>query len=343
VKTPSTTVVAGACPSHWDRDVEKLAGANPFQTAGWAAYTRRYLRSEPYFIAVDSAGEPRIRIVIERRAWRHTDWFERPAGPLLIAALKRVRPVLLWLRGPVCAPDIADHEASEFVAALLELARRLRARLSGNLPIYGRGLPGPALTAALRARNILAANEATFLVDVARPEEVLRRSIRPAARKAIRAAAAAGVLVRPILDGSEVQTFHRILVESRRRDGLRTFSAANLETLWDELAPRHQMTLFLAEQEGQPVGGLGVWHFDHVAVEFAAARSDRARRERVYSGDALKWEAFLWAGRAGIRWFDLAGVSPDAAPGTKERGIYQFKEKWGGMLVRTPTVEWPRP
>jgi lipid II:glycine glycyltransferase (peptidoglycan interpeptide bridge formation enzyme) len=54
------------------------------------------------------------------------------------------------------------------------------------------------------------------------------------------------------------------------------------------------------------------------------------------ANDRLQWEAIRWARGAGFLTYDLGGVTPGAAPGSKKAGIERFKRQFGGQLVTLP-------
>ncbi|MBN2289727.1 MAG: GNAT family N-acetyltransferase, partial [Candidatus Glassbacteria bacterium] len=113
--------------------------------------------------------------------------------------------------------------------------------------------------------------------------------------------------------------------------GLRSTSLRNLTEMWRILRPAGMLEIFLASRQGELLGGLGVWQHAGVVVEWGSVQSERARVEKLYCSDLLKWEVIRWGHGRGYRLYDLAGVAPDpdrADP--KKRGIYQFKAKWGG-------------
>ena len=77
---------------------------------------------------------------------------------------------------------------------------------------------------------------------------------------------------------------------------------------------------------------LGMYIFNGVATEFASSISALAYEKKIPVQDILHWEMMLEAKRMGCHTFDMAGVNP--SPQTpKEKGIRQFKEKWGGRYV----------
>lgn len=336
----SVKIAEGPPPSNWNERIRDLPGANIFQTSEWAALSTSYLLTRSITLTLEKQHRLRAALVIERRAPAHMMLFERPGGGSAIRVLRALAPQLTFARGPICAPDITSEESGQFAEAMVSVARHARAQsITGTLAIQGEGLPPDNLSEALRSCGMLGAAEATYLVRLDMPDEDLRRALRPAARKALRHVETSGIMVRRVTDRNELPAYHRFMVESRSRYGHRTYSVRNLTSLWDKLGPADNMAIFVAEHRGEVVGGLGVWIFSGVAVEFGAAQSERASQEKLFAGDALKWAALLWARERGARWFDLAGVSAQPSD-AKEEGIRRFKEKWGGSLVVAPTFAW---
>jgi hypothetical protein len=116
----------------------------------------------------------------------------------------------------------------------------------------------------------------------------------------------------------DAKAFHRCL-QLRRKPPLKVFLAEEETGCY---------RFYVARHAGQPAGTLGVYIWKGVATEIASTRSDEAIREQWPVQDLLHWHAMTELQHE-VETFHLAGYNPaeDASP--KEKGIRQFKRKWG--------------
>jgi hypothetical protein len=328
--------VRAVAPPGWDEEIAGLSGANPFQTSAWARYAAAYLGEAPRFLRVTRAGRPRAWLLASVRSAVQSLLIDRPLPTALVRLARRMLPTIGFLRGPLFAPDAVAADVEATADALQRLASTVRT-VDGRIAIHGGGAPHAMFLDEIERRGWGRGREATLIVDLDRTEDALWRALKPAARKDVRRAERSGVTVRVLRQRSELAGSWDVLRESRRRLGLHTYSIANLYAIWDRLRPGVNVDLLVGEQAGEIVAGLGIWSFAHVAVEFAAAQSDRAVRERLYASDLVTWSALKHARSGGASSFDLAGIA--VGPGSaKEAGIRQFKEKWGGTRVEAPLI-----
>ena len=108
------------------------------------------------------------------------------------------------------------------------------------------------------------------------------------------------------------------------------------ETLWKNLHPIG-LSGFMAYENDIPIGGIVVSSFNNYINEWGIARSERDTSAKLYSQDLLKWQIIEWGLEKKFRYYDLSGSNPDST-NAKELGIYRYKQKWGGNLVRYSTI-----
>jgi len=180
---------------------------------------------------------------------------------------------------------------------------------------------------------------ATSVVDLTPPEEELWAGLKGSGRKAVRRARADGVIVERIdsLDG--LRGYYAFVEQCSEGQGRRTLGFRDFETMWRHFRGPAVFETFVARHQGEPVAGLSVWGYGPRIAEIGSFNSERATTERLYGGDLLKWEIMRWGHEAGLETFDLSGFNP-APVDPKERGIRQFKEKWGGQRVDYAYASW---
>jgi lipid II:glycine glycyltransferase (peptidoglycan interpeptide bridge formation enzyme) len=184
------------------------------------------------------------------------------------------------------------------------------------------------------------------------PEKWLER-MKPKTRYNIRLAERRGVKCR-LADPSnpaDFDAFYRLMEQTGQRDSFGIHSAVYYKDAWETFhnSPEGNGSgaLWLAEFEGQIVGGVMVFAFGSEAAYFYGASSDEHRREMPTY--LLQWQAMQWAKSQGARWYDLWGIPDEISTEANDHenenlsqknvrdglwGVYRFKQGFGGEVVR---------
>lgn len=328
---PITRPVRGLeIPDHWTRFVSAHGhDAGFLQTAAWAR--------------IEAAANGATHRVID---------VPGPSGGVRAGALVSIHRVSRRLRGLPLPPDVVitcgdgpvfssrdPAGLREVLVAIDATAASLRAtavRMRGLPPAGGRA-ETPELVATFRELGYQVSRWATSLVALDGDAEMHAR-LKPAARKAIRRAREAGVVVRRCETRDE---FARWFVGpyshwTARED---SFIAQTL-AMWDADDDRAYQ-YFVAFLDGRPIATLGTYRWNGVATEIMSGRAPDAP-PAVPAQDLIHWEAFRSQRELGDRLFDLAGYNPEPSS-AKEQGIQRFKRKWGGDEVGVAMFEQVRP
>lgn len=314
----------------WNAGVaEEPTAGTIFQTTWWADYYAAYLGDTFHFLTVKDGAAVIGRLLVQETLRGQESVLGGPRARLRRAVTPLLR-VLLWRQGPVvCQPG----RGAEVLRACLDAVETLAAERDvtgideAYLPIERAGGEGPVFA----ERGYRAEPHATVLIDVAQPLERLWESLKKdVARTPIRKAQKDGVMVRETHSPADVRRFHELVSEWRRDQGFPPYDPSRYETMVSRMG-RH-CRVFLAEHDGQLMGGAGLWHFNRRAHLFTPVHARAARERRIYVGDLLFWEIIRWCHEAGLAVLDLSGVAPDPAT-PKEAGIRRFKEKWGGRVT----------
>ncbi len=174
---------------------------------------------------------------------------------------------------------------------------------------------------------------ATYLVDLKQDEDSLWMYIGKSARKALKKVKEMDVVVKKVKDYDEylekfIKSYNKMEKEFGRT-GPPLWFVKKTKCL-DVLNSYYHY--YYAEYKGNIVGVIGMYAYNGYATEITSSMSKLAYENKIYVQDLLHWEMFLDAKRLGCHTFDFAGVNPD--PQTpKEKGIRQFKKKWGGKYL----------
>ncbi|PIO02733.1 hypothetical protein COU38_01895 [Candidatus Micrarchaeota archaeon CG10_big_fil_rev_8_21_14_0_10_54_18] len=168
---------------------------------------------------------------------------------------------------------------------------------------------------------------ATFLLDLRRGKEELWAGVDKATRKIVRRTREKGVEVRTAENEEDYAAYHAVMNENRRRNKVKEYPYSR--AFWELFKEAGMGEIFVAELDGRILGGLTASLYNDYVNEWGAALSNKAREEKIYASDAVRWAVIEWARAKGAHYYDLTGVNP-APRDEKEKGIYRFKEKWGG-------------
>ncbi len=225
--------------------------------------------------------------------------------------------ILRWNYGPV----IFDSDFKEEIC--FELGKFLYSKKNS---VYGSEHP---LSSGLLSGigNSFKLNEwGTFLIDLSQDSDTLWKKMdKHSVRKNIERSKKRGVHIKEI-NNSNLKLFYDI------RKLTHPVIFTKLEKRWNILN-KVGSTGFLAFVDEVPVAGIMVSTFNGYINEFGIARTERDKKENLYSHDLLKWHIIKWAKNNQFRNYDLTGINPNSKE-PKEKGIFRYKKKWGGEFFR---------
>lgn len=306
-------IIGAANSSHWD----DFVGGHPF--------------GQVYHLTA-------WQNVLER-SFKHIKGFNyviRDKEDRILAGLPAYR-VKSWLTGTrlVCAPFatlfdplVSDREQMDALSrALIETTRQLGCSHIEIRTCQGEQFLEGSLFLASRFYKLhyLSLNDP--------PEALMRRFHRSCVRQRISRAEKSGLRLK-IADGkADLRVFCRLLSMTRARRGLPQQPSVFFEALWDELRPPDQLTVLIAQKDGQAIAAvLLLTYKDRVSVEYAASDESFLNYSPIHF---LFWEAIKWASERGFRTIDFGRTSPN------NRSLMEFKERWGTKCVDMPHFYYP--
>ena len=252
-------------------------------------------------------------------------------------------------RTPLAGPLASDRQSA---AALLQAAlERSEARLQIKraAPDLDGLVPGLA-GAAWRTSYVIALpdDESALRFGNSRNHGRIKWAVNKAAKE--------GVQVRVASDADDVHAWYRLYLETMREVVVPPRPLRLFEAMFDEMAGRDLMRLYVAEQRGSGmIAGSIVLGLGRTAFYAFNGRLRSALALRP--NEVLQWEAIHDACRRGFERYDLGEVTEDRA------GLADFKRKWGadevqlhryhhppaepgdeggGGMTRVATSVWPR-
>lgn len=319
-----------------------------------STYTTRLLKPDEHaswnaYVASDPAGD-----VLQTTAWGDlkaaSGWSPtvlasldgktiRGGMMLLRRALPLGRSILYAPRGPVL-----DWSDTETLTDLVSGVRVHGKRTGAILVKIDPPTEDPQAATALQSLGFQQVGgeggfggtqpRCVMQLDLAgRTQDELLASFHQKWRYNIRLAGKKGVTIRCSDNIQDLRDFYNLLLLTAKRDGFRVRDYAYFERMWNVLADRGWMRLFLGEVEGEPVcGALSYLFGDRCWYTYGA--SANVHREKM-PNYLMQWDMIRWAHDNGCRWYDFRGVSctPDD-PNDKTAGLNRFKSGFQPRFVR---------
>ena len=227
----------------------------------------------------------------------------------------------IWVYGPV----IFDLECtSEIVESLHKFLISKKWKINGsNHPLSNQILSKIGKPFKIKEK-------ATFLIDLSKSKEkIWDKMDKHSVRKNIKRSEAREVTIKK-MEKSDFSTYLKIFEETGKTT---PFPSNEIAEKWWEKMEQAGHNGFLAYENETPVGGMAITTFNGYVNEFGIVRSKRDYSAKLYSQDLLKWKVIDWSISKKFRYYDLTGVSPNST-NKKELGIYRYKKKWGGELMK---------
>jgi lipid II:glycine glycyltransferase (peptidoglycan interpeptide bridge formation enzyme) len=218
-------------------------------------------------------------------------------------------------------PDSDDKVGADLVAALRDAGWRQQVTDEGfavGQPQYVFQLP----LSGLSADDVLAGMN-----------QLWRRNIKKATKE--------GVVVERA-GADRLPEFHRLYVETARRDGFTPRPLAYFQTMFDALLREEpdRIRLYLARHDGDLVAAT-TWVRVGGHVWYSYGASSTVKRE-VRGSNAVQWQMIADAIAAGADVYDLRGITDTLDPDDPHVGLIQFKVGTGGQAVEY-VGEWDLP
>lgn len=310
----------------WNLLLHDLPYAHVLQTWEWGEFKQQTTGWTPeHFAYRNTAGYFAAASVLTRRM-----------GPFSVVYVPK---------GP--ALDYTDTAQVDFVIDHLQkLAKKRRViwlKIDPDVPL-GTGIPdvpnptGQTFKNLLERRGWLFSNDQvqfrnTFIHDLRLSEEGLLAGMNQGTRRKIRQAEKAGVVVREAdLNGADLQTLYDLYEMTGQRQGFITRPFAYYKTAWQRFGQAGLAHALVAEVDHQPAAGVILFHFGNKVWYFYGMSSNQHREAQP--NYALQWAALRWAKAQGYTLYDWWGAPNVFEESDPMWGVFQFKEGFGGQVVR---------
>jgi peptidoglycan pentaglycine glycine transferase (the first glycine) len=246
-------------------------------------------------------------LVVRQNMGMKKTWLWAPSGPVIPKGAKGKRA---WL--------LLKHE----VGALAHRHHDVFVRMEASVPV---GDKWPVKLKKVKASYL---PRYTLMLDLKLSEDELLAQMAQKGRYNIKQSVKAAVEVRRG-EHEDIAAFYKILQVTGSRDGFYHHKAEFYEQFMELLEGNAE--LFIAEFEGDVVGGMLVSYFgDRATYYFGASSNDHRKTMAPY---ALQWHAIREAKKRGCTSYDFLGIAPEDQPKHPLKGVTQFKTRFGGKRV----------
>lgn len=171
----------------------------------------------------------------------------------------------------------------------------------------------------------------TAILDLAQDEAEILAAMKQKTRYNLRLAERKGVRVRAG-GAADLDLLYRMYAETSVRDGFMIRTADYYRDAWGSFTRAGLAQPFIAEVEGEAVGGLVLYQFARTAWYMYGMSRD-AHREKM-PNHLLQWEAMRWAKANGCDTYDFWGAPDEFVETDPMWGVWKFKEGFGAQAVR---------
>ena len=169
-----------------------------------------------------------------------------------------------------------------------------------------------------------------FRLDIkGKTKEEVFENFHSKTRYNIRLAGKKGVVIKHG-DKNDLKDFHKIMVETGKRDGFMIRPLEYFEKMYDELAP-NSMELLMAYFEDKPIAGIIPIMYGNKTWYLYGASSNQYRN--LMPNYLLQWEAIQEAIEKGHDMYDFRGVSGVLDETHPQYGLYRFKKGFGAEFT----------
>jgi len=263
----------------------------------------------------------------------------KPLSKITLPLATKLFNVFTWSFGPLVFDKDNYEEVFTAIINYIDIMakRKIYAIRNVTFPILDLEADDNTLNGIMVSHGFRKKLHGTFIINISKNNDELWQQLTKRAKYDVRKARNDGVEVKVASSEDEFKKYFEIVKEAKKNGGLPAPVWTRLEIiLKKELNVAEQ--LLLAVQGDRILAGMVVRSFNKTIEQTFLANSEFAVKNKIYSPSLLTWYAIDKFAREGYTYFDLVGVNPYSDLRTKkEEGIYLFKSKWGGQLIKYNT------
>ena len=231
-----------------------------------------------------------------------------------------------WFYGPVIFEQDYETEIQD---------KLLKFLTSKKFQVWGSAHPFSNCSFSNFDKPFQRINWSTFILDLKKGHDSIWENMdKHSARKNVERSKARNVHIKK-MNKKDLPLFLNLSMESEKNSDYTSLST--IEKQWELLQPVGYDG-FIAFEGDFPIGAIKIASFNGYLYEFEVVRTKRDYLEKLYSQDLLKWHIIECGIKNNFSFYDLAGINPSPIS-DKEKGIFRYKQKWGGKLVNFNIVK----
>lgn len=198
-------------------------------------------------------------------------------------------------------------------------------------PALNGGLFQDVQTSCLEARGFYPSPHQpareTFVIDLGRSSDEIRRSIDPKWRSDLVRSEKGGITITRSVELTAFDQFERIFLELANRKGFMPSQDLRFfKTIQSDAPPEQKFVLHLAWHDDELVAGHLGSFVGGTAVYLLGASTPKGRDLRA--SYLLQWQAILYSKSVGNSFYDLGGIDQQNNP-----DVYRFKRRLNGRRI----------
>ncbi|WP_408999188.1 lipid II:glycine glycyltransferase FemX [Syntrophus buswellii] len=180
----------------------------------------------------------------------------------------------------------------------------------------------------------IAAPYGTFIIDLTQPEEILLRCFNSTHRRKVRQAAKQGVQIH---NGIEfLEKSYELVRDTFKRSNMGFMSYEEFRSYVFSLDRNVQ--IMVADYQGIIQGCIVVPFSLHTAYYVYGGS---IQQPQTGATNLLHWEAMKQFRKLGVKRYDFVGVRINPKEGTRQEGLYAYKQRFGGKLIQGYMWKYP--
>ncbi|MCP4990674.1 MAG: GNAT family N-acetyltransferase [Colwellia sp.] len=166
------------------------------------------------------------------------------------------------------------------------------------------------------------------------PEELRKKFSRSCVRQRISRASKSDLVLKKVLNVSDLEVFYKLHLMSRKQNGLPAHPYKFIKMLWAEFSLSQKVTIFLAEHKRKTIAGIMLFKYkNRISAEYLVLDN---KFLSLSPGHFLFWETIKSACEEGFKIFDFGRTS------SANVSLMDFKKRWGTEVEDLPQFFYPK-
>lgn len=179
--------------------------------------------------------------------------------------------------------------------------------------------------------------EATMMLNLEKTEEEIFNNFESRGKEAVRQSIRRGITAKQVdINSENIKVFYNLYFNTCKRTEMIPESFETISNILNKFKNQNKVFLFMSFFEKKAVSAFIAYNCgDCLSLIYQGSDyDDEIQRKRPANG--LYWETIKWAKLNSYKWFDLAGVNANPAPGSKSEGIRLYKRQFGCIYFDFP-------